>query len=212
MALKFYHDVDDAIVEYLKNRIPKWESVIQQEDGSPRIRMSLNDTEFLPAFFKHSNVHERTKLVEEILSEESEVYTPIILVEPLQPEIMDNTVLYPDPDPIYDEAAQTVTLRKGKRRVSFNYQIEGVTKRWSDFQILQSYFNYRLFPRDGVQDYVELFGQTYTVTRSTPQQVIESEANLFRYIYTAGIEMNLYTLPDEVIESVEDIIFNLSQA
>jgi len=217
MALTYFHDIDDELIEYLKGRIPLWKNVLETEDGQERIRLNLKDgtelpeEEYVPVYFRYGNIQERQKLREEIFADDSDVTFPVIVVQPLEPENLDSVITYTDYDQVYDGNNQEVTLHKGKRRLKFNYQIEAVTKRWSDYQVMKSLFDYRLFNRDVGEDYITLFNQNYLIDLTNPQRVIEEEANLFRYIKVVGIEMDLYTLPDEVVESVESVITNLAQ-
>lgn len=214
MSLAYFHDIDDELVSYLNNRFHRWDNRLETIDGQQRVRIDLRDTEgseeFIPAFFKFGNAQKKQEMVEEILSDKGGEVAPILLVEPLEPEFLDQQVPYSDYDTEYNEQEETVTLKKGKRRIRFRYQIEGVTRKWTDFQLLKGLLNHRLFEWDTTDRYfVNLFNDTFTVDMGNPQEIKEEESNLFRYIIIAGIEMNLYTLPLEVVESVESVIFNI---
>lgn len=215
MSLEYLHDIDDEIVEYIQNRFHRWETTLETIEGAQRVRIALKDGQeatpekFIDVFWKYSNIFNKKQLVENILAQGNDFTAPVIIVSPQTPELLDRERTITEDDVDYDSDTETVTLLKGKRRIQMNYQFEAISKRYTDHRLMQSLLEFRLFSRSTGAYFIELFDNRYSIIYNNMAESPQEERNLFRHISNVGVQLELYTLPSEVVESVESVITSL---
>lgn len=199
----FIWEIDDQVIQYLEGRFEAWS---KDQDSQGDIQTTFSGSSYVPVRHRYGNILEEEDIHAQYRNRTPE--TPQLLVTPSGFQEPDE-YNYINDDYEYQSDTREVIIYGSRKRLRFDYDLEGIADDWVDYRLLQSFLYFQL-PLDipGKNDAIELFGNRHLLSKEDPQQQVDEQKNRFRVVQPIQIDIELYTLPGEVKKAIEDVIVN----